>query len=655
MHVTIDTITPFHGFRLDNEISFEGNICIIIGKNGSGKTRLLSSIQNGNSETKIDGVIVTPNHISLIDIKSPPDSIFNHQGNSEGTVYIARDLIKKINEFDTIDQFSTEHDVNINPYARMGDVYKIDSRRIINNCATLFKKEFKRLKVEELELYLCAHNEIINSNSLNGNVRLNLSQLTINYHKASKLNRLLKFNEAEGDDTTPISNETLLEIIGNESPHILFNNLINELFREKFYVSAPDANTADFVYNPKLKLKSTNEEVKLTDLSAGEKTIFWLAAKTFETYMSSPTNVFGDKKIILIDEPDAHLHPQMIVDFFNCLTFLIEKLDLIFIFNSHSPTTVAICPNENIYSIESNIINGTSRIDKSSKDNAISQLLEGVTQITVDPQNSRQVYVENINDSSVYEFIYSRVKNKSKTLDRNIILNFISAGPNIADSELKKHIISVYSEGDNVNRLIDKINGDGDCQKVIGMVEHLTEAGNKNIRGLIDWDNTKRNVCKEIIIMAEDYAYSIENLIYDPISIYAYLCSTLRYKPDYFSLNENDKHWKEHLTENDNLQRIVDKVTLDILGRDNKHDHKIIYFNGIELHGDREYYVPLKGENGHSLEKKVLTKYGEINKLFDKTSKKPLIYSFISKVTYGLLTHEFFNSKFEDAFKLLQK
>lgn len=654
MTTTIASTNSYKAFILAEPFYFEGYLCVITGRNGVGKTRLLESLTKNHTQIYIDDELLAPQKISLIKMSDDTSNILSPFPNYELGRKLAEQIYKLIENHSDIDNVPERGPVMVYPERRMGDAEEFKIKDIVLKAVDLFGKKMEFLKLEELELSILLHKDIINSR-----VHIapaSLSQLVINYYQTLERKNYNDFLISKKEEEINHPDETLFKsLLGDESPHIPFNHIIERMFRGKFIISNPDPKRAKLGYSPKLISKSTGEAIDPIDLSSGEKIIFWLAEKTFHTYYSKSKNIFNDNTVILIDEPDAHLHPQMVHDFYSCLENLHKTLGVTFIFNTHSPTTIALCPNDNIYNMDHCINENTFKVIKTSKDGAISQLLEGVSQISVNPDNNRQVYVENANDNHIYEKIYTTIKNRSIKIDPNISLSFVSAGPKLADTELTKHIISVYGESDKTKILLEKINGDGNCQQVIGMVEYLSSIGNRTVRGIIDWDMEKRNHSEKVVVMAKDYAYSIENIIYDPLSIYAYLTSNDYKKPNYFFKCEEDFFWRDCFKEEETLQKIVDKITQDLLGRPNAKNHEIRYMGGLILQGDSEYYIPLKGKNGHDFEKEVLKKFHDINKLRDNNNSRPLIYFFTVRSTLGSLGWEFVNSVIEDAFSNLQK
>lgn len=665
MNTIVKSEKPYNGFFLQNELNFDGYSCLLTGKNGCGKTRFLKGIEASCTSVFLNGEQLRVNDIRQINTNIIDSRKFTTNGNPNNSKVLADTILT----FTSLNkELSENHPIYFEPHFRNYEAPMANIKEIANNASLLFNKKISELCSEEIQLSILLNKEL--SNNLAGysieNNTDSLSQLSIDYLLASRINRNIAFNKSEGDDVTPLPKDIIIKYLGENSPHKIFNEIIIKMFRGKFYISPPDERTGHISYTPNLILSSTEEPIQIEDLSDGEKTIFWLAIKTFEISMSSPDEHLKQSKIILLDEPDSRLHPLMIVDFLNCLKLLHDSLNIVFIFTTHSPTTVALMDSENIFNINSNTKDNEYFITKQSKDLAISQLLDGVVQVSVNPENSRQIYVENKNDSSIYAEVYRIIKRRSKKKIIEIPLNFISSGPKIAITELQKHIDSVLKDIDSELKktLADTINGSGDCGQVIGTVTHLIDGGNTTVRGIIDWDVQDRTPPPQVKVFAKNYAYSIENVVYDPISLFALTMHLHLKKPSYYFECDDDFIWTDVISDTTKLQKIVDVITRDLLGRENNKDHVIKYMGGISLQGDRKYFIPRETtddpaliilgsqvRNGHDLEDVIVKKYiPEINRIHNRTSKQPLIFHFITRITIDLLGPEFISCAFEDVF-----
>lgn len=657
MQVMLQPYGKYKGFLLSDKIEFSENICAIIGKNGSGKTRLLNSLNEGHTIVMVDSGPLDTNQISLVKINDIPKTHFSSPGNTNINKSFAQSLLRIIEKHKSTNELPYLEVLHIDRGNGLPEGYEYKIKEVVNSAEETLNKSAKQITLDEMEMYVAAKNELLNAAKTYHDItgHFNLSQMTMNYYSAIEKNKYLTYiNQAEGG-LACFGSQELKNLIGDIDPVERFNIIISDLFRNKFKIKEANPITAAFSYIPELILNSKGESINLEDLSSGEKTIFWLALRTFESTNNIINREDSRTEVILLDEPDAHLHPQMIIDFFECLKKLNTHLNVSFILTTHSPTTVALLPNDNIYNLIEDYETGKYQAIKVKKNAAISQLLEGVTQISVSPENARQVYVENENDSSIYTEIYTLIKNRSEKLDKNISLNFITSAPQTAESELQKHITGVYGASEKVDVLIKKINGDGDCSKVIGTVKSLIDNGSSTARGIIDWDCKERSHPTEVKVFAKDLAYSIENIVYDPISIYSFLCYKRDKYPSFFFECPEDYDWQDALEDKDKLQLVVDKITFELFKRQNKRDHPFQYMNGICLLGDKEYFIPNKKENGHSFEEKVKNRFGVINSLIDKTSGRPLIYHFTTQATIGLIRSGFINKAFEEVFSLLEK
>ena len=124
--------------------------------------------------------------------------------------------------------------------------------------------------------------------------------------------------------------------------------------------------------NYKLKLVHTekkNLEIDFNALSSGERVLMALVAST---YKSSTDGHFPG--LLLLDEVDTSLHPSMVQNLLDVIndTFLLREVRVILV--THSPTTIALVPDDSIFVMTKT---GENRIIKSSKNDALQILTEG--------------------------------------------------------------------------------------------------------------------------------------------------------------------------------------------------------------------------------------------------------------------------------------
>ncbi|MBK9356820.1 MAG: ATP-binding protein [Bacteroidales bacterium] len=103
-----------------------------------------------------------------------------------------------------------------------------------------------------------------------------------------------------------------------------------------------------YMYSIKLTHKLLNKTIDFKDISSGEKTIMSLA---FLHYYAQKKKSY--KKLLLLDEPDAHLHPSLTKQFLEVVDkFLIKQYGAKVIMTTHSPSTIGLCDEDSIFIME---------------------------------------------------------------------------------------------------------------------------------------------------------------------------------------------------------------------------------------------------------------------------------------------------------------
>ena len=131
----------------------------------------------------------------------------------------------------------------------------------------------------------------------------------------------------------------------------------------------------------KLKRADTNSLVDFEHLSSGEKT---LMALSFLLYKEQKDKV--TQRVLLFDEVDASLHPSMIQRLIDIIQdIFIDRRGMKVILATHSPTTVALSPEESIFVISNE--DGKTTIQKQDKQNALDLLTDGM--VVVNEEEAR--------------------------------------------------------------------------------------------------------------------------------------------------------------------------------------------------------------------------------------------------------------------------
>jgi len=148
-------------------------------------------------------------------------------------------------------------------------------------------------------------------------------------------------------------------------------------------------------------------DLYFADLSSGEKVLMSLALCLY--YTEDTRQITNYPKLLLLDEIDAPLHPSMCRLYLDVLIrTVVETHKICVIATTHSPSTVAIAPEESIYVIEPNKVG----LHKTTKARALSILTDGVPTLSISFDGRRQVFVESPNDAKIFDTIMQIFKGR---------------------------------------------------------------------------------------------------------------------------------------------------------------------------------------------------------------------------------------------------
>ena len=270
-------------------------------------------------------------------------------------------------------------------------------------------------------------------------------------------------------------------------------------------------------------IKTTvGKDIEFQYLSSGEKVIIGLIIKLFTSNYYSEKLEFPE--LIVLDEPDAHLHPEMsklLIDVL--LGTFVEKLGIKIIIVTHSPSTVALCPDNSIYQLKNEPITTLQKIEKND---ALKLLTDFIPTLSIDYKNHKQVFVESPTDIKYYQTIFNKLNQERNYPFR---LYFIS---------------NSY--------------GNGSCEQVIKIVADIRESGNSTVFGIIDWD-LKNPATAYVKVHGINKRYNVENYLYDPIYI-SILFMNLKAHNIYkeLEIEETINQYSIGNESNEFLQKIVD-------------------------------------------------------------------------------------------------
>jgi predicted ATPase len=322
-------------------------------------------------------------------------------------------------------------------------------------------------------------------------------------------------------------------VIGVTPPWDLFNKLLISAGFDYLL----DTSVESLLEKPiPIKLKSQVEpfvEVEINKLSSGEKTFISLIIVLYNTDL-----FFNHGTVLLLDEPDAFLHPSLAGKFIKALyEVLVREKGIKVIMSTHSPSTVALSPPESIFVMKRN----GDYPENMKQNEAIRHLTFGLTSLNISLDDRKQIYTEAKSDQLFYQQIFERLQAK-EMLNKNQYLTFIQVSRN-KDTE------------------------GGGFQKVTELTDSLYANGEGNVQiyGMIDWDcNDSRALSDRIFIFGERTRYNIENFIYDPLFIAAVCLQKDLPNKSPFGLEDKDNKMDYLDFKQNKLQKIIDTISAQI-------------------------------------------------------------------------------------------
>lgn len=551
------------------------NFVVITGKNGSGKTQLLELINwhfNASQEQKSNA------------IKNPKDPF--HSAKTKCDLTISNKEIVYI--------------PSIWNFGNIGAANSTKFNEVINKIHSQITRDSENYDYKELaaivEQKISKPKSDITINDIQENLPVDyfdyinkiqihegLNEAFITYHcKYAELRDLGK------------TKKEITKYLG-PAPWSIINEML-KIAKFPYEVNKPKSYIGDYrfeligVSNPLLK-------INFSDLSSGEKVLISLSIWMF--------NASKEKrlpKLMLLDEPDAHLHPSAVKQFIDVIEkSLVRKHGLRVIMTTHSPSTVALAPKNSLYEMK---INDTKVKPLKSKEYGISLLTDGLIVIK---SNDKYVLVEDREDARFYTEVFTILKKNNYLIDY-ISLIFIPASNKAASAS-------------------------GGCTVVRKWVEKFINEGSDNIfQGLIDYDNgtnIKENILpnKNIFVINR---YSLENYLLDPILIYSSLLhDNVSLTIPSIKFQHRDEH-KILEMEQKKLQIIADHILSKIETRlnnllpDEKLKIEIPFTNGISLFYPK-WFINRRGHDLYSHFKLIYKKSVNYDSLMNALNRQELI------------------------------
>jgi predicted ATPase len=398
------------------------------------------------------------------------------------------------------------------------------------------------------------------------------AQLFLTYFEQRRLNLLRRMDQMEGRQppVPPISEKEFLEKHG-EPPWDFVNRVLAEANLD-FSIDYPvDHSITKFT--PQLRKTSSGADLRFSELSSGERILMSFAFCLY--YSLDERQALRRPKLLLFDEIDAPLHPSMSRQMMDTIqNSLVREQGVNVIMTTHSPSTVAVAPEEAVYVMHPE----SPGLHKVSKRQAIATLTSEIPTLSIDFDGRRQVFVESRYDAERYEKLYRYLAPK---LSSERSLAFISVG--------QKKKAGDFASG---------------CNQVKRMVDELTKCGNDSVFGLVDWDMQNKREGR-VIVLSENIRYAIENCLLDPLLVGALVVHTDTSWRSKVGLADGKGFIEFRDLTDQECQRIIDNVERMVLkkGEDQEFgDRQQVFYEGGNTGLVSTEYLRMEG---HQLEECV--------------------------------------------------
>lgn len=579
-------------------------LAVITGKNGSGKSHLFQSIADGSTSITIHDRPITKEQIKYIGFgqliptlsaafdpqtlnqvanklwgyvdqanqKLANNDRFKESSPTERSTTLFSSIKNTIN----LPKIIQQHQVNTqrggsskrNPHKV--ELLKIFFQKENIELSELSQSEFLGI-VKKSKLPLNAENEDLFTAAL--------SEIFMRYQISwiEDLNNQLYANVGKHSliTSTPLTEQEFIDKYP-EPPWVSLDNALNKL-ELPYTVTTPENLQANAIFNCEF-LHRTQSGVKVNSshLSTGEKVLLSLV---LAIYVNDSIDTV---KLLILDEPDAPLHPSMSKIMLELIEEeMVQKRGISVIMSTHNPASIACTPARSLFKMNA----ATRTTEKCTLDDATALLTEGFPSFSMSVDNRRQVFVESFNDVTNHELLFSIL---FRDRSHPIQLQFIAPNNHKNSDNPAKHHTN--------------------CDDVKYLVETLRARGGSTY-GLIDRD-TDNQAENGIVILGLGNRYTIENYILEPHFIGLALLDNNQITTSELGLPQyhNSFQVKNAMSETINLQTLIDHIEKQLWGETLDQEECELINGKIVNINKQQLRMP-----GHRLEEKYESVWG--NKL----------------------------------------
>lgn len=395
--------------EISKDINIPSRINVIIGKNAVGKTFLLSNLAKVLSRKSINSdFIIEP---SNTDIKNrlKPDEFLDYLLFSK-YISISSNLYDNFGETEVPNKF-------LSLYDKISDL----SFYIDNNI----------LKVNKTK-----PNNIINLKNMLDEIEIRLKD-KINLHNRGKRNNSYNYIGMRGYNTLMTDTYVFRSIYSAlkdlyadseydfdfyyEKRLYSFKKIIKDLIFKDY----PDNYHEEFI----LYIENLDYEISVLEgckqipfiwnkLSSGQKSLFFIFINLI--------NCINENSLVIIDEPELHLHPNAISNFLKQLNLILDIFESFAIISTHSPLIVQETPSSkvNIFKTIDNypFIDG---INIETFGTNLNHIIKEIFDVHESESNYREVFTQLINNKFSIESIENMFSNNLSENTTSYLINKI--------------------------------------------------------------------------------------------------------------------------------------------------------------------------------------------------------------------------------------
>lgn len=531
------------------------NFTVLTGKNGSGKSHLLEVIStHGLSEvTDEEKVLSSIKYIKFNDLNPQFKEDISEDDVKNSWKNIWNQLSQHLQNYR---RNPRDYNNSFQSYIRQ---YDQQTRKFIQYWYDLAENDDEKLTENLLyENYEISREDLFTSQI--GTI-FKLYQTRLDENKMNDVS-----NKEEGTSLPVLTSEQFEQKYGRKPWDV-----INEMMRTAhlpYEVEAPLRYRPSINYHLQLIDRLRNIRIQVNDLSTGEKVLMSLALSIYSTEEKA-----ARPDVLLIDEPDAPLHPEFSNYLIQAIKeSIVDKSGVRVIITTHSPTTVAMAPEESIYQMSRDL----SMPVKLTKQQALNLLTKDLDNMRVSIEDRRQIFVESKYDVGFYNRIYK--------------------------------CLSANNEFTTVPFFLPAKGGDGsNCDDVKDIVNALRLHGNDLVYGVIDYDSHNQGN-QYVCVVGGGNRYAIDNYIFDPIYVAFLLIRERIATSEAMGLGRSVTFTQLHTLSHDELQVMIDFVvsSLEFDGT-NKTEYSVLKSDSFEVAS--EWFTI----QGHALESKIIQKWPQLN------------------------------------------